>query len=85
MMVVGTYFEDPNVQAATGIVFLIVLKIFKDFVNSVSRPEINTFQYQKAISFKTIKRVETARNWKLKELIFRAGSESVLNKRECPH
>ena len=30
MMVVGTYFEDPNVRAATRIVFLIVLKIFKD-------------------------------------------------------
>ena len=30
MMVVGTYFEDPNVLAATRIVFLIVLKIFKD-------------------------------------------------------
>jgi hypothetical protein len=29
-MVVGTYFEDPNVRAATRIVFLIVLKIFKD-------------------------------------------------------
>src|SRR5919107_1208466 len=30
MTVVGTYFEDPNVRAATRIVFLIVLKIFKD-------------------------------------------------------
>jgi hypothetical protein len=30
MMVVGTYFEDPNVRAAIRIVFLIVLKIFKD-------------------------------------------------------
>ena len=30
MMVVGTYFEDPNVRVATRIVFLIVLKIFKD-------------------------------------------------------
>jgi hypothetical protein len=30
VMVVGTYFEDPNVLAATRIVFLIVLKIFKD-------------------------------------------------------
>jgi len=30
MMVVGTYFEDPNVQAATRIVFLMVLKRFED-------------------------------------------------------
>jgi hypothetical protein len=50
MIVVGTYFEDPNVRAATRIVFFDSLEDIQRFVNSVSRPEINAFYYQKAIS-----------------------------------